>query len=74
MMKKNIEVNRLYFISVYKEVFDEVDIIYIVVGMSEKLDGLVDFIYIEVVVKEIVNSVDRNVIVVIKSIVLVGLN
>lgn len=50
-MVKNYNRGRIDYIIDYKKVYEDVDVILIVVGIFERSDGLVNLDYIKVVVK-----------------------
>ncbi|WP_129727565.1 UDP-glucose dehydrogenase family protein [Ectobacillus funiculus] len=74
LMKRNIEENRLFFTTDYKEGFAGSDVIYIAVGTPEKEDGSANLSFIEQVAKDIATHIERDVVVVTKSTVPVGTN
>ncbi|WP_144508889.1 UDP-glucose dehydrogenase family protein [Bacillus mycoides] len=74
LMQKNIKAGRLSFTTEYSEVLKNVDLIYIAVGTPQKEDGSANLQYIEQVALEIAGSIEKDMIIVMKSTVPVGTN
>ncbi|URT70587.1 UDP-glucose dehydrogenase family protein [Cytobacillus firmus] len=74
LMLQNIQSGRLTFTTEHNKGFAGVDAIYIAVGTPEKEDGSANLMYIDEVIKNIAENVDKDIIVVTKSTVPVGTN
>ncbi|KAA0958666.1 UDP-glucose dehydrogenase family protein [Planococcus kocurii] len=74
LMTKNINERRLSFTSNHREGIEQADVIYIAVGTPEKSDGSADLSFVVQAAHNIVDCINHNVIVVIKSTVPVGTN
>ncbi|MDJ0332635.1 UDP-glucose/GDP-mannose dehydrogenase family protein [Planococcus sp. S3-L1] len=74
LMTKNINERRLSFTSNHREGIQQADVIYIAVGTPEKSDGSADLSFVVQAAHNIVDCINHNVIVVIKSTVPVGTN
>lgn len=70
MMKKNIE--RLSYTTNYKEAFKECNIIFIAVGTPEKKDGSANLCYVYSALEQILENVENECVVVVKSTVPIG--
>lgn len=74
LMLKNIKAGRLSFTIKYREAVKDVDLIYIAVGTPSKEDGSADLQYVKQVAVQIAESIEKDMIIVIKSTVPVGTN
>lgn len=74
LMVKNIESGRLNFTTQHADAFKEADVIYIAVGTPEKEDGTANLTYINQVVQQIAQIIEKDIVVVTKSTVPVGTN
>lgn len=71
---KNMKENRLSFTTAYDEVVNHVDLIYIAVGTPSNEDGSANLQFIEQTALQIAESIEKDMIIVIKSTVPVGTN
>ena len=71
-----MEINkeRLNYTTNYKEAYQDADVIFIGVGTPEKEDGSANLDYLYMVLDQIVNSLKKDVVIVIKSTVPIGTN
>lgn len=74
LLKENYEEGRLDFTTDYKAAYREAEVIFIGVGIPEKVDGSANLKYVYKVAKQIAHNVEKHCIVVIKSTVPVGTN
>ncbi|HHQ2480895.1 TPA: UDP-glucose dehydrogenase family protein [Bacillus cereus] len=74
LMVKNMKAGRLFFTTEYQEVVKNVDIIYIAVGTPQKENGSVHLQYVKQVALQIAESIETDMIIVMKSTVPVGTN
>ncbi|HDR8072397.1 TPA: UDP-glucose/GDP-mannose dehydrogenase family protein [Bacillus cereus] len=74
LMLKNIKAGRLFFTTAYYEVVKSVDLIYIAVGTPQQENGSANLQYVEQVALQIAESIEKDMIIVIKSTVPVGTN
>jgi len=74
LIRKNTQVERLFFTSNPKEAYKNKDIIIIAVGTPENEDGSANLSYIQKVVRDIVNHINCPTILATKSTVPVGTN
>ncbi|QWI72988.1 UDP-glucose/GDP-mannose dehydrogenase family protein (plasmid) [Bacillus mycoides] len=74
LMVKNIKAGRLFFTTEYHEVVKSVDLVYIAVGTPQREDGSANLQYVEQVALQIAESIEKDMIIVIKSTVPVGTN
>ncbi len=74
LLQKNLNDNRLFFTTNYKEAYLDSEVIFIGVGTPEKSDGSVNLDYVFQVAKEIAESVEQDCLVVVKSTVPIGSN
>lgn len=74
LMVKNYEQGRIDYTTDYKSAYVDADIILIAVGTPERSDGSPNLDYIKMVAKQIAETVENDVLVVIKSTVPMGTN
>lgn len=74
LIRKNTQIERLFFTSNPKEAYKDKDIIIIAVGTPENEDGSANLSYIQKVVRDIVNHINCPTILATKSTVPVGTN
>lgn len=74
LMVKNYERGRIDYTTDYKSAYVDADIILIAVGTPERSDGSPNLDYIKMVAKQIAETVENDVLVVIKSTVPMGTN
>ena len=74
LLKKNIEKGNLHFTTNYKKAYKDADVIFIAVGTPEGKDGQAILQYVEIVSKQIAETIEKNCLVIIKSTVPVGTN
>lgn len=74
LLTKNIEQGRIHFTTDKTEAFQKAEVIYIAVGTPQGKDGAPNLQYIEQATKDIAETLDHDVIVVVKSTVPVGTN
>lgn len=72
LMKENME--RLTFMTDYKNAYKDAEVIFIGVGTPEKSDGSANLTFVNQVAKQIAQSVERDCVVVVKSTVPIGTN
>lgn len=72
MMLKNKE--HLQYTTNYKKAYEDVDVIFIGVGTPEREDGSANLDYIYLVCEQIISSIKKDCVVVIKSTVPIGTN
>ena len=71
-----MEINkeRLNYTTNYKEAYQEADVIFIGVGTPEREDGSANLDYLYMVLDQIADSIEKDVVIVIKSTVPIGTN
>ncbi|MFC9417757.1 UDP-glucose dehydrogenase family protein [Bacillus mobilis] len=74
LMLKNIDAGRLSFTTDHSMAFEEVEVIYIAVGTPENEDGTANLTYVNQVIEQIAQNIQKDIIVVTKSTVPVGTN
>ncbi|MDZ3952321.1 UDP-glucose/GDP-mannose dehydrogenase family protein [Bacillus thuringiensis] len=74
LMVKNIKAGRLFFTTEYQEVMKNVDMVYIAVGTPQQANGSANLYYVEQVALQIAASIEKDMIIVMKSTVPVGTN
>jgi UDPglucose 6-dehydrogenase len=74
LMKKNLEIKRLFFTTNHQAAFQYSDVIYIAVGTPENEDGSANLNFVKQAAIEIAKHVNQDTIVVTKSTVPVGTN
>lgn len=74
LMQKNYNLGRIDYTTDYKSAYKEADVIMIAVGTPERSDGSANLDYVKQVSKQIAQSVEKDVLVVIKSTVPIGTN
>jgi UDPglucose 6-dehydrogenase len=74
LMKKNLEIKRLFFTTNHQAAFQYSDVIYIAVGTPENEDGSGNLNFVKQAAIEIAKHVNQDTIVVTKSTVPVGTN
>ncbi|WP_100618191.1 UDP-glucose dehydrogenase family protein [Bacillus cereus] len=74
LMVKNMKSRRLFFTTEYQEVVKNVDMAYIAVGTPQQENGSVNLQYVEQVAVQIAESIEEDLIIVMKSTVPVGTN
>ncbi len=72
LMQKNKE--RLTYTTDYKKAYSDADVIFVGVGTPERSDGSANLDYVYAVCDNIIESITKNVVVVIKSTVPIGTN
>ena len=72
LMQENKE--RLNYTTNYKEAYSQADVIFIGVGTPEKADGSANLSYLYAVLDQIIESIKKDVVVVVKSTVPIGTN
>ncbi len=72
LMNENKE--RLTYTTDYKMAYKDADVIFIGVGTPERIDGSANLDYVKTVVRQIAESIEKNVVVVVKSTVPIGTN
>lgn len=71
-----MEVNkeRLNYTTNYKDAYKDAEVIFIGVGTPERIDGSANLDYVNIVVEQIADSLERDCVVVVKSTVPIGTN
>lgn len=72
LMNENKE--RLTYTTDYKTAYKDADVIFIGVGTPERIDGSANLDYVKTVVRQIAESIEKDVVVVVKSTVPIGTN
>ena len=72
LMNENKE--RLTYTTDYKMAYKDADVIFIGVGTPERIDGSANLDYVKTVVRQIAESIEKDVVVVVKSTVPIGTN
>ena len=72
LMNENKE--RLTYTTDYKMAYKDADVIFIGVGTPERIDGSSNLDYVKTVVRQIAESIEKDVVVVVKSTVPIGTN
>ncbi|MCP1450462.1 UDP-glucose dehydrogenase family protein [Priestia megaterium] len=72
LMNNNME--RLHFTTDYQSAYKDADVIFIGVGTPEKSDGSANLSYVYGVAEQIVGSIEKDCVVVVKSTVPIGTN
>lgn len=70
----NEDKERLTYTTDYKMAYKDADVIFIGVGTPERIDGSANLDYVKTVVRQIAESVEKDVVVVVKSTVPIGTN
>ena len=70
----NEDKERLVYTTDYKMAYKDADVIFIGVGTPERIDGSANLDYVKTVVRQIAESVEKDVVVVVKSTVPIGTN
>lgn len=74
LMQKNYAAGRLHYTTDYKSAYKNADAIFIGVGTPEQPDGSANLSYIAAVARQIVETVEQDCVVVVKSTVPIGTN
>lgn len=74
LLKKNLEIGKLFFTDDYQTAYKDADVIFIGVGTPERDDGSANLDYVFKVAKQIAENIERDCLVVVKSTVPVGTN
>ncbi|MBB4823634.1 UDPglucose 6-dehydrogenase [Sporosarcina luteola] len=74
LLKKNLEKQRLSFTTDHATAFEDVELIFIAVGTPQGENGQANLSYIQQAARDIAQTIDHNVTVVIKSTVTPGTN
>ena len=72
LMNENKE--RLTYTTDYKTAYKDADVIFIGVGTPERIDGSANLDYVKTVVRQIAESITKDVVIVVKSTVPIGTN
>lgn len=70
----NEDKERLTYTTDYKMAYKDADVIFIGVGTPERIDGSANLDYVKTVVRQIAETVEKDVVVVVKSTVPIGTN
>lgn len=70
----NEDKERLAYTTDYKMAYKDADVIFIGVGTPERIDGSANLDYVKTVVRQIAETVEKDVVVVVKSTVPIGTN
>ena len=70
----NEDKERLTYTTDYKMAYKDADVIFIGVGTPERIDGSANLDYVKTVVRQIAESIEKDVVVVVKSTVPIGTN
>ena len=65
LLKKNHDNGNLNFTTDYKNTYKDADVIFIGVGTPERIDGSANLDYVKTVVRQIAESVEKDVVVVV---------
>jgi UDPglucose 6-dehydrogenase len=74
LMQKNFEAGRINYTTDYQSAYRDADAIFIGVGTPEQPDGSANLTYIATVARQIAETVEKDILVVVKSTVPVGTN